>query len=96
MPKEIPKPEELYAITHSKEVMTDFIKSYRESIPSVKESYHELYRNWETLNGKVNRWKLWSDAQKFLNGANCQLQKYMKCINSSNLAPLDGICITPK
>mgnify|MGYP003336635221 FL=1 len=96
MPKEIPKPEELYAITHSKEVMTDFIKSYKESIPAVKEAYHELYRNWETLNGKVNRWKLWCVAQKFLNGSNSQLQKYMKCIKSGNLAPLDGICITPK
>ena len=88
--------EDLVSVTDHKEVMALFIQTFRREIVEVREAYNSHYRNWKTMNGKMNRWKLWHDAFEYVSKSISKLQQYMKNIQQENISCLDGICITPK
>ena len=88
--------EEQICVTDDPEIMNFYIKTYRQQIVDIRVAYQNLYRNWNIMNGKVNRWKLWDDAFSYVSKSVSKLQQYMKNIENGSIASLDSICITPK
>jgi len=88
--------EDQICVTDNETIMNVFIQTFRRDIVEIRSAYQNLYRNWNGMNGKVNRWKLWHDAFSYVSKSVSKLQQYMKNIENGSISSLDGICITPK
>ena len=88
--------EDDFTADDNDEILSGYFQSYQGEVASTRDAYHNLYRNWEKTNAKVNRWKLWTDQYHQMSEATFKLQRYMTSIKNDKVAQLDGICITPK